>query len=440
MARCDRFPLPKGWPRTIKSSVLHAVSLASAAMTTAWARAARNRRPRVQPLAELERANSEIALLKEELRIKDTRWSRVPPRRRPYYSPIQRMRILRLKAARSWSSAQTAEIFLITEETIASWLRRIDEEGEHALVQTPEPVNRLPAFVGYLVRWLKSMCPQMGKVRIAQVLARAGLQLGATTVGRMLRETGPIDEPGELVGTEEALPASLRAVKANYPDHVWHVDLTVIPTAPGFWVPWMPFSKLQRWPFSWWVAVAIDQFSRRVKGFALFTTMPASSDICEFFDRLTERTGSKPRHVITDKGRQFFSEEFKSWCRERGIGLRFGAVGQQGSVAVIERFFRSMKDECTRQISVPLGVLAMRRELASYVIWHNEHRPHQALDGKTPAEVHVGVVTVAKSFEPRGRWPLSDDGECERVGRLSLELKFIDGKRHLPIVELKRAA
>jgi len=89
---------------------------------------------------------------------------------------------------------------------------------------------------------------------------------------------------------------------------------------------------------------------------------------------------------------------------------------------------------------VPLGLGAMRRELASYVIWHNAHRPHQALDGKTPAEVHVGVASIAKLFEPRCRWPLWDDGERERVGRLSLELKFIDGKRHLPIVELKRAA
>ena len=43
----------------------------------------RIRIPRVQLLAELERAKTEIALLAEELGIKDTRWSRVPPRRRP---------------------------------------------------------------------------------------------------------------------------------------------------------------------------------------------------------------------------------------------------------------------------------------------------------------------------------------------------------------------
>ena len=215
----------------------------------------------------------------------------------------------------------------------------------------------------------------MGKVRIAQVVARTGLDLGATTVGRMLRETGPADEPAELAATDEtgeSLPPSLRTAKANYPEHVWHIDLTVIPTTAGFWVSWTPFSKLLRWPFSCWVAVVIDQFSRRVKGFALSTKMPVSIDICEFLDRVTERTGSKPRHVVTDKGRQFFCEEYRAWCQEHGIRLWFGAVGKQGSIAVIERFFRSMKEECMRQIVVPLGLGAMRRELASYVIWHNE--------------------------------------------------------------------
>ena len=62
MARSDRFPLPKSWTKTIRASVLHAVSLAAAALTSAWGRAARNRRQRVQLVAELERAKTEIGL------------------------------------------------------------------------------------------------------------------------------------------------------------------------------------------------------------------------------------------------------------------------------------------------------------------------------------------------------------------------------------------
>ena len=176
--------LPGGWPKTVRSALLHAISLAFNAMAVVHGKAATSRNTRHRLQADLDQAQTEIALLREELSIKDLPWNRVPPRRRPYYGPIQRMRILKLKAAREGSASQAVQVFLVTEATIASWLDRIDEEGERALVQTAEPVNRFPEFVGYLVRWLKATCPLMGKVRIAQVLARAGLLLGATTVGR----------------------------------------------------------------------------------------------------------------------------------------------------------------------------------------------------------------------------------------------------------------
>ena len=37
--------------------------------------------------------------------------------------------ILEVKAARAWSLTQTADAFLVTPDTIASWLKRIDEAG-----------------------------------------------------------------------------------------------------------------------------------------------------------------------------------------------------------------------------------------------------------------------------------------------------------------------
>ncbi|MHC4082768.1 MAG: helix-turn-helix domain-containing protein, partial [Planctomycetota bacterium] len=82
-----------------------------------------------------DRLRTEIALLSEELAIKDARWSRVPARRRPHYHPIQRLRVLKLRAARGWSVAQTGQRFLVTEETVSSWIQRVDEGGERALVQ-----------------------------------------------------------------------------------------------------------------------------------------------------------------------------------------------------------------------------------------------------------------------------------------------------------------
>jgi len=155
-------PPPRGWARHVKASLLHAISLASMALTIA-----RSRRARSRLQTELERADNEIVLLREELAIKDARWGRVLSRRRPHFTPIQHMRILQVRAARGWSCEQAAQAFVIDEQTERSWLRRVGEEGEGALIQVPEPVNKFPSFVRYLVKQLQALLPTMGKARIA---------------------------------------------------------------------------------------------------------------------------------------------------------------------------------------------------------------------------------------------------------------------------------
>jgi len=98
------------------------------------------------------------------------------------------MAILELRAARGWSLKQTADTFLVTSATVASWMKRVDEQGRDALLQLCEPVNKFPDFVRYIVQRLKTLSPSMGKVKIAETLCRAGLHLGVTTVGRIIKE------------------------------------------------------------------------------------------------------------------------------------------------------------------------------------------------------------------------------------------------------------
>jgi putative transposase len=412
------------------------------AIARGQAAASRSLRRRLQ--AELDQAHTEIALLRQELDIKDGRWSRLSSRRRPHYTPIERMRILQLKAARGWSREQAAGVFLIDEQTLRSWSRRVDEEGERALVQIQEPVNKFPDFVRYLVKQLKVLLPTMGKVRIAQVLARAGLHLGATTVGRMLNEPGPIPEEAIVAGVVET-----RLVTAKHPNDVWNVDLATVPTAAGFWIPWLPFALPQSWPFCWWVAVVVDHFSRAVIGFAIFFGRPTSAEVQRSLGRAVRRVGHPPKYIISDKGRQFRCNSFRRWCRRRGIRPRFGAVGKCGSLAVVERFMRSLKMECTRKMLVPLRLDAMRLEIALYVVWHNQHRPSQALGGRTPREVHEGLPPANEKcrFEPRAEWPrrspcASPQAQIrgERGAKLTLMVGFLEGRRHLPVIELQRAA
>ena len=86
--------------------------------------------------ARLQSAEQEIALLKEELEIKDGRWKRSRTRRRPHYTPPLRLRILELRAARGWPLDETASRFLLDVHTLQLWIGRIDEQGERALIRT----------------------------------------------------------------------------------------------------------------------------------------------------------------------------------------------------------------------------------------------------------------------------------------------------------------
>ena len=87
--------LPQGWPEHVRSSLLYAITLASAALAVA-----RGRRATQGPRTDLERAIHEIALLKEKLALKNAACSRLQSRRRPHYTPVERMLIPQLK--RQW--------------------------------------------------------------------------------------------------------------------------------------------------------------------------------------------------------------------------------------------------------------------------------------------------------------------------------------------------
>lgn len=439
------FPLPppRGWPRRVRSAVIQVVSLAQASLAASRGWASNSLNASLRRRAELDRLHQEIRLLREEIRIKDARMHHLEPQKRPHYPPTERLAILELRAVRNWSLAQTARTFLVTPLTIASWTARLDEDGPDALVRLPRPVNRFPEFVAHIVTCLKVLCPRMGKVRIAQILARAGLHLAPTTVRRMMRDDW-------RPRSSAIASAASRTITARKPNDLWHIDLTTVPTAPGFWTPWLPFALPQIWPFCWWGAVVVDHCSRRVMGFAVFRRQSPSAAIRRFLERLFREVGRRPRSLVSDQGRQFTATEFRHWCRRRGIRQRVGAIGRYGSLAVIERCIRTFKDECTRRlVTIPYRLAAFKTEMGLYFCWYNIHRPHTRLRGATPDEIYRRLRPAHRSprFEPRPLWPRPSPCASPQTlvrghpgVRLDLVVRYAGGRRHLPIAMLQRAA
>jgi len=356
-------PLPKNWKQSIKSAVIHTLSLAFKSITLTLGPLSKSNRLPVRMVTQLKRLKMENAQLKQ-------------------------------------------------------------------------PVNKFPDFVRYMVKRFKALCPDLGKKKIAQTLSRAGLHLAVTTVDRFVQDKGQ-DTPH-------------CQVHAKYPNHLWHVALSVAPTAVGFWVPWIPGSLFQIWPFCWWFALVMDHYSRRCMGFALFKKQPTSLQVLRFLDRVIKQAGRVPKHLVRDQGPQFTDKAFQKWCKRKlGKKPRYGAVGQQGSIAVIERFVRTFKDTYLRKITIPYDSDRMRSEMTVFIQWYNAFRPRESLERAAPLELYENHIPANKTsrYEPRKHWPGKASCAQPKVpvkGRcgvkLELVISFMDDHRKLPMAELKEAA
>jgi len=146
--------------------------------------------------------------------------------------------------------------------------------------------------------------------------------------------------------------------------------------------------------------VIVDQVSRSLVGFAIFRKLPTSGQMQTLLNRAIRKQGSPPRCIVTDKGPQFTARSYRRWCKRRKIRVRFGYLGEPCSIPIVERFIRSMKQECLRQVVVPLTSGAVRRELAYFAEWYNVHRPHVYLGGRTPLDIRTKITMKRRFLDP----------------------------------------
>lgn len=446
-------PLPRDWKRHVKRALAVAVGLERLALPEVRAGFEHSPDPRAQLVAGFDAAREQCAVLAEQCRLLRARLARVPAARRPQYEPCERLAILTLRSRAGWSAARTASEFLLTPKTVASWTARLEEEGPDALVAPRSPVNAFDDAAAELVHHLHDTAPGLGRRKKAEVLLRAGLHLAASTVRRMLERPRPQpptnppapESPGPRDENEGAPDPAPRVVKAKRPHHVWHVDLTTIPIGPpgrGYWTPWWPFSIVLCWLLSWHLVLVLDHFTRSLLAFRLVRREPSASDVCAALDDAVLHAGTAPNHLISDQGPQFQSD-YRAWCKLHGAKPRYGAVGQHGSIAIIERFILSLKQEFLRRIHVPSSESRMLGAMAAYQRWYNEQRPHASLEGRTPREMLASAPPphARPRIEPRARYPIDRGPPARRArGPLELVVDNVGGFRELPVVSLREAA
>jgi putative transposase len=365
-----------------------------------------------------EKAEEQALLLRmtrEEAGILAARWDKVPERHRPHYAPEQRFRILRIRSFLGLSQRETAEMFRVSTETIARWEIETATAvvgSAHPLVAPNPPVRRFADVVRAVVKTME-LAGFGGNDLIARTLARAGWKLSARAVGRIRMERRPVPQVAAAVSTVR------RAVRARHPNHIWMVDLTDVRGLFGI--------------VTFRVGVVFDAFSRVPLSARVFTKEPSSAEIARFVSRAAKKRG-QPAHFVSDRGACFTGQILRSKLRRLGVKQRFGAIGKKGSIALIERLWRTLKDTLGLRLLQPLVAEDLMATIAVGLAHYAHFRPHQGLGGATPAEIYFGRTPSHLSAipPPRGR-----PGEGPKDSPFRIEYR--DAERLLPLLVRKAA-
>jgi putative transposase len=213
--------------------------------------------------------------------------------------------------------------------------------------------------------------------RVWRDVLAEGISCGLHRVERIMRQNAlrarprrrglPKDE-GERATTSPNLLE--RRFAADAPNRKWIADFTYIWTAEG----WL------------YVAAVIDQFSRRVLGWSMQTSMTAQL-VTDALVMAIWRRG-KPDALLhhSDQGSQYTSEAFQRLMAEHDVICSMSRSGNVWDNAAMESFFSSLKTERTARRTYRTRDEA-RADVFDYIErFYNPARRHSTLGYLSPVE------------------------------------------------------
>ena len=127
----------------------------------------------------------------------------------------------------------------------------------------------------------------------------------------------------------------------------------------------------------------IDDFNRESLAIEIDTSL-TSRRLIRILERLRlER--DLPQRLRVDNGPEFLSAAFVAWADSAGLAIQYIPKGEPNQNAYIERFNRTYREEVLN-LYLFRNLAEVRETTHWWRIDYNEHRPHDALEGRTPAE------------------------------------------------------
>ena len=278
--------------------------------------------------------------------------------------PQVRRDAVRLVKYRGWSIRQTARYFGVYASTVLRWCEKDVTGGWRVIPTQSSRPNHHPATLSLelvasilALRAERNQCAEILHWRLGQ----KGIRVSLSSVKRVLRRHGisryskwkkwhqyparPLPErPGLLVeidAVHEGVPAERLSAYAL-------IDVC------SRWAYAEPVLRVN--------SRATSRFVQKAKGVAPFAFQT----------------------IQTDHGSEF-SKWFTKVVEHTGVSHRHSRVRTPTDNGHVERFIRSLQDECLHKI--PRTIQAWRKEIPEWIRYYNTERPHMGLQMKTPIQV-----------------------------------------------------
>jgi transposase InsO family protein len=220
-----------------------------------------------------------------------------------------------------------------------------------------------------------------GSPRVQEALATAGIAVSRRRVARLMRDAGLRGRVVQIYRANPGMhrlfgqhPNRVRGTRVTRRNQVWVGDITYLRVA-------------ERW---WFLAVVMDQHSRRVLAWSLARRRDARLT-CGVLNAAVQRR-QPPAGLIfhSDRGIEYSASAFRD--RVRALGFRqSSALTGPGDNAHMESFFHSLKAERLHGTTFAT-VHTLRHALKRYITYYNGARSHSALGYRSPIEYESRVA------------------------------------------------
>jgi transposase InsO family protein len=283
------------------------------------------------------------------------------------YDPVFRAKLMAMHEEGVSLTALSTE-FGVARPVLSRWWSRYTVDDLAGLVPRSRRPHDSPMQTpsAMVRRVLKLRAQRRSAVWIAREL-----DLGYGTVQRLLETQGLNRLP------RPARPKPRRYEKQR-PGELLHIDLKYLPAL-----------RNARNDFEF---AAVDDFSR--EAVVWITTEQTSAAATTFLERVAATLPYPIEAVLTDNAFAFTmrhalhadrSTRFQQACQSLGIAHHLLRPYAPQSNGKVERFFRTVNDECLHVR--PLFTFAARsRAVENFVWYYNHERPHLSLGGMTPVE------------------------------------------------------